>query len=62
MKKTQVTQNFIEACYENEKNLHKALKADRLAVQQAWEVFIDSLCKDGQITMQQYESWIFPWA
>ena len=59
MRKTQANQLFVETYYPN--NLREALKADRLSVQTAWEVFIDSLCKDGQITQEQYNSWLFPW-
>lgn len=59
MKKTQANQLFVETYYPD--NLRQALKADRLAVQTAWEVFIDSLCKNGDITQEQYDSWVFPW-
>lgn len=61
MSKSQVIQAFIEA-YGNKKELHKALRQDRLAVQFAWECFVDGLCKDREITMEQYNSWTFPWA
>jgi hypothetical protein len=27
---------------------------------EAWNNFTDSLCKDGQITIEQYESWDCP--
>ena len=60
MRKTEATQLFVETYYPN--NLREALKADKLAVQFVWSVFIDSLCKDGQITQQQYNSWLFPWS
>lgn len=53
---------FIENYYGDKEQLHIELKRDYLSVQYAWEVFTDSLCKDGNITMQQYETWTFPWA
>lgn len=28
---------------------------------EAWNNFTDSLCKDGHITLKQYNSWISPW-
>lgn len=62
MHKPQAIQSFIEGYYGNKKELHKALRQDYLAVQFAWECFTDNLCKDGNITMEQYESWTFPWA
>ena len=61
MNKSDVIQAFIES-YGNKNELHKALRQDYLAVQFAWECFVDGLCKDGDITMEQYESWTFPWA
>ena len=27
---------------------------------EAWGNFTDSLCKNGQITMRQYENWVTP--
>lgn len=62
MHKSQAIQIFIEAYYGDKEQLHMALRQDYLAVQFAWECFTDSLCKDGEITMQQYETWTFPWA
>ena len=61
MTKYHATKTFVEAYYGNSHSLRKALKADRLAVQFEWSCFIDSLCRDGEITMKQYESWTFPW-
>lgn len=62
MRKSQATSLFIETYYQTSKALHKALKTDRLAVQYEWECFVDSLCRDGNITQDQYNSWTFPWA
>ena len=61
MSKAQATKLFVESYYGDKENLHSALKRDRLAVQQEWEIFVDSLCRDGQISIRQYDSWIFPW-
>jgi hypothetical protein len=61
MSKADAKALFIESCYGDKENLHEALKRDRLAVQYEWEIFVDSLCRDEQISMKQYDSWIFPW-
>ena len=61
MKKSEATQLFVESYYGDKENLHQAIRKDRLAVQYDWEIFVDSLCRDGQISMKQYDSWIFPW-
>lgn len=34
--------------------------ADKIARREAWNNFTDSLCKDGQITLKQYETWDNP--
>lgn len=60
MKKSEADKLFM-AMYGSEKKFRQALKADWLAVQFDWSCFIDSLCKNGDITQQQYESWLFPW-
>ena len=33
---------------------------DKPAIREAWNNWTDSLCKDGQITMRQYETWTHP--
>jgi len=33
---------------------------DRPAVRTAWHQYTDGLCKDGQITQKQYDTWIGP--
>ena len=33
---------------------------DTVARDEAWNNFTDSLCKDGRITMKQYETWSNP--
>lgn len=59
--KTVATKLFVETYFGNEKELKAALKQDWYAVQYEWEVFMDSLCKNGDITQEQYDSWVFPW-
>jgi len=34
-------------------------KKDEPAILEAWGIFLDSLQRDGFITMKQYESWIY---
>ena len=61
MTKAQASKLFVESYYGDKHTLYAALKADRLAVQFEWSIFIDSLCRDGEITIKQYDSWTFPW-
>jgi hypothetical protein len=35
-------------------------KGDRVAIREAWNNYTDALCKEGQITMRQYETWVGP--
>lgn len=35
----------------------KFSKNDKPARREAWGVFTDTLCKNGEITMKQYETW-----
>ena len=59
MKKTDAIKIFIEHYYPN--NLYQELRKDRLAVQFNWECFVDYLCKNGDITQEQFNNWTFPW-
>jgi len=34
---------------------------DKVARAEAWGIYIDGLCKAGEITQKQYETWGFPW-
>lgn len=34
---------------------------DRPARAEAWNNYTDALCKDGEITLRQYETWSHPW-
>lgn len=62
MNKEQAKRLFVETCYGDIQALHKMIKADRPMAHEDWSFFIDKLCRDGEITMKQYESWTFPWA
>jgi hypothetical protein len=33
---------------------------DRVSMREAWGIYTDLLCKDGYITLKQYESWTNP--
>ena len=61
MNKDQAKWLFVTECYGDIQNLRKAVKKDRLMVQEDWSFFTDRLCRDGEISMKQYESWTFPW-
>lgn len=60
LSKAKVNQWFI-ARYGGEQNLQRELKRDYFAVQYDWEIFTDSLQRDGHITETQYNNWLFPW-
>lgn len=40
--------------------MNPSLKSDRPAKCEAWNNFTDSLCKSGQISIHQYETWVNP--
>lgn len=35
-------------------------RLDKVARSEAWNNFTDALCKDGEITAKQYDSWTNP--
>jgi hypothetical protein len=35
-------------------------RADRVAIREEWNNWTDALCKDGEISLQQYDSWSNP--
>lgn len=35
-------------------------RIDRPALYEAWGEYLDALCKDGKITLRQYETWENP--
>lgn len=56
MTKVEATRLFREVypdCY-------KDVRGDYCKVQFAWSCFVDGLCKDGQITQNQYDNWTMP--
>ncbi len=42
------------------KALGITLKSDAIHNREAWSYYTDSLCKNGEITLKQYESWSNP--
>ena len=60
-KKEKAVKRFIQTYFRDEQDLRHWLKADRPAVQYAWSLYTDAMCKNGEITLQEYESWTFPW-
>ena len=42
------------------KTLPTALRGDAIAKREDWNNYTDSLCKEGLITLNQYESWDQP--
>ena len=38
----------------------KLLDGDVVAKREAWSNYTDGLCKDGRITLKQYETWSNP--
>lgn len=55
----EVKRLFINEFYGNESAFRKAKKDDYCKVQFEWSCFIDSLCKDGEITQKQYDKATF---
>lgn len=56
MKSNELKRAFINTCYDGKyKEYLRARKEDYCAVQFEWSCFIDSLCKDGEITQKQYD-------
>ena len=39
------------------KTLPTALRGDAIAKREDWKNYTDQLCKDGLITLKQYENW-----
>jgi len=35
-------------------------ESDKVAIRTAWNDWTDGLCKSGEITQKQYESWLNP--
>lgn len=53
-------QRFIDEIYGGDRSKYtRERKADYYKVQFEWSCWIDSLCKDGEITSKQYENATF---
>lgn len=59
MTKKQALRDFKEHVLPNIPLRHNG-KVDEVARSEAWNNYTDALCKDGQITLKQYESWTNP--
>ena len=46
MNKDQAKRLFVTECYGDTQNLRKAVKKDRLMVQEDWGIFTDRLCRN----------------
>ena len=60
MTKDQAKRIFEEEYYNG--NIRKAIRHDRVEVRCAWNDFIDHLCRNGDITQKQAETWTCPWS
>lgn len=58
MKKVEAIKFYVEANSEWIKEMLK--NGDRVALSEDWAMFTDMLCKDGEITEKQYNTWIVP--
>ena len=43
------------------KELHTISKTDSIANREKFHNFTDALCKEGEITLKQYENWSNPY-
>lgn len=60
MKLSYVNNLFIQEFYGSKKSFYEACRDDYYKVQFAWSSFIDVLCKNGEITENQYNKACFP--
>tara|TARA_R100000149_G_scaffold50143_1_gene20872 strand:- start:18 stop:209 length:192 start_codon:yes stop_codon:yes gene_type:complete len=56
MTKAEALKNFREMY----KTLPTALRGDAIAKREDWNNYTDALCKNGRITLNQYENWDQP--
>ena len=59
MKTADIKKTFISEFYGTRGNYLKARKDDYCKVQLEWAFYIDSLCRDGEITEKQYNNATF---
>lgn len=59
MTKREAFTEFTEMCppesFRSRGYVDKPMRAE------AWNNYTDALCKEGRITMRQYETWTHPW-
>ena len=60
MTKKEAMVDVISELYGDKYDLARALDKDRIAVCEEWNNFTDVLCKQGQITEKQYDTWSNP--
>ena len=60
MTKQQAFQIFTSEYYGDKYNLKRAVANDYYTVQLEWSCFTDTLCRDGEITLKQYSTWLTP--
>ena len=59
MSKKYLTKVQVEKMFKEE--IYPGLnKSDKPALNLAWVVFIDGLCKDGEISQSQWNNWTLP--
>ncbi len=58
MNKKEVVAEFKEFVLPNV--IKRFGEKDKIALAEAWNDYTDALCKDGRITLKQYESWTNP--
>ena len=58
MNKLQAIECFKES--HGSEFIRQCQKTDKPQLREAWNNFTDGLCKSGQITMRQYETWTHP--
>ena len=60
MTKQQAFQIFTTEYYGDKHKLKRAVANDYYAVQLEWSCFTDTLCRNGEITLKQYSTWLTP--
>jgi len=60
MERTLTKQNVLEIFKEELQGVAMWNTLDSIAKREEWSYFTDSLCKAGDISLKQYESWSNP--
>jgi hypothetical protein len=61
MTKKEAEKIFIESAMPSVKQAYEQDgKPDHIARSEEWNNFTDALCKNGEITLRQYENWTHP--